>query len=234
MIQNLITIVISLLALSACNFTITGSNSGKTDSEEVVIADSSADQTRTYEVAPFDELTVNIPCDVVYEAGAPRVVVVANAKYMEHIVVEHDGRNGLVIKTDDKKIRSFKHTKIYVTSDCLSALTVNGAVDMECKHGIRSTGDFAITLNGAGDLDIAGLDADEISIRSNGACDLNIFDINASALEVTMNGAGDINVGGNVEKARLTINGAGDIDATKLAAATIRSSVNGIGSIRTQ
>ena len=49
-----------------------------------------------------------------------------------------------------------------------------------------------------------------------------------------MNGAGDINVGGNVEKARLTINGAGDIDATKLAAASIRSSVNGIGSIRTQ
>jgi hypothetical protein len=49
-----------------------------------------------------------------------------------------------------------------------------------------------------------------------------------------MNGAGDVNVGGRVDSARLTINGAGDIDATQLEAASIRPSVNGIGSIRTQ
>ena len=218
---------ILMATLTSCNFTVSGSNGSETTG-------SSETLTRTVEVAPFDDLTINIPCDVVYESGSPKVVIVASEKYMNHIVVEDDGAGRVVIKTDDKRIRSFKNTKIYVTSDVLSSLNINGAVDMECKHGIRSTGDFNLTLNGAGDLDIAGLDADNVTVRCNGAADLELSGLKAESLDVTMNGAGDVNVGGKVERARLTINGAGDIDATQLEAASIRPSVNGVGSIRTQ
>lgn len=221
------TAAVVLATLTSCNFTVSGSN-GKE------IIGSSETQTRTVEVLPFDDLTINIPCDVVYELGAPKIVIVAAEKYMNHIVVDQDTDGSVTIKTDDKRIRSFKDTKIYVTSDVLSVLSINGAVDMECKHGIRSTGDFSLTLNGAGDLDIAGLDAANVTVRCNGAADLELSGLNATALEVTMNGAGDINVGGRVERARLTINGAGDIDATQLEAASIRPSVNGVGSIRTR
>lgn len=222
-----LTAAVLLATLTSCNFTVSGSN-GKE------IIGSSETQTRTVEVLPFDDLTINIPCDVVYELGAPKIVIVAAEKYMNHIVVDQDNDGSVTIKTDDKRIRSFKDTKIYVTSDVLSVLSINGAVDMECKHGIRSTGDFSLTLNGAGDLDIAGLDATNVTVRCNGAADLELSGLNATALEVTMNGAGDINVGGRVERARLTINGAGDIDATQLEAASIRPSVNGVGSIRTR
>lgn len=222
-----LTAAVLLATLTSCNFTVSGSN-GKE------IIGSSETQTRTVEVLPFDDLTINIPCDVVYELGAPKIVIVAAEKYMNHIVVDQDNDGSVTIKTDDKRIRSFKDTKIYVTSDVLSVLSINGAVDMECKHGIRSTGDFSLTLNGAGDLDIAGLDAANVTVRCNGAADLELRGLNATALEVTMNGAGDITVGGQVERARLTINGAGDIDATQLEAASIRPSVNGVGSIRTR
>ena len=222
-----LTAAVVLATLVSCNFTVSGSN-------RTEIIGSSETQTRTVEVLPFDQLTVNIPCDVVYELGAPKIVIVASEKYMNHIVVDQDAYGSVTIKTDDKRIRSFKNTKIYITSDVLSALNINGAVDMECKHGIRSTGDFSLTLNGAGDLDIAGLDATNVTIRCNGAADLELSDLRATSLEVTMNGAGDVSVGGRVDSARLTINGAGEIDATQLEAASIRPSVNGIGSIRTQ
>ncbi|MBO4469148.1 MAG: DUF2807 domain-containing protein [Bacteroidales bacterium] len=225
--KKIIVAVLAIAALTACSFTISGSNGSD-------LAGSSEQVTKTFDVAPFDVLTINIPGDITYEAGAPKVVIVAPEKYMEHIVVEPDGEGAIVIKSDDKKIRSFKNTRIYVTSDLLSELTINGAADMECKHGIRSAGDFALTLNGAGDLDIVGLEAADVTVRCNGAADLNIKDLKAAALDVTMNGAGDIKVAGEADRAWLTINGAGDIDATGLEAASIRPSVHGVGSVRTR
>ena len=220
-------ILAALVSLATCNFTITGSNEG-------TIVNAGPEQTRTVDAAPFDVLTISIPGEVVYETGAPKVVIIANEKYMEHIVVEQNGNGRLSIKSDDKKIRSFKNTKIYITSDFLSSLTINGAVDMECKHGIRSTGDFSLTLNGAGDLDIAGLEAADVTIKCNGAADLGLTGLRAATLDVTMNGAGDVKVSGEADRADLTINGAGDIDATGLEAAIIRPSVHGVGSVRTR
>ena len=213
--------------LTGCNFTVTGSNEGTS-------VNLGPEQTRTVDAVPFDVLTINIPCDVVYETGTPKVVIIAHEKYMEHIVVEQDGNGRLSIKTDDKKIRSFKDTKVYVTSDVLSSLTINGAADMECKHGIRSTGDFSLTLNGAGDLDIAGLEAADVTIKCNGAADLGLSGLKAANLDITVNGAGDVKVAGEADRAWLTINGAGDIDAINLEAASIRPSVHGVGSIRTR
>ena len=219
---------VCLAAFTSCVFTVSGSNGGE------VVLGSSQEVTRTFDVAPFDALTINVPGDVVYESGAPKVVIVAPEKYMEHIVVEPDGDGALIIKSDDKKIRSFKNTKIYVTSDVLNSLTINGAVDMECKHGLRANGDFDLTLNGAGDLDICGLEAAEVTIRCNGAADVDLTGLNAATLDVTINGAGDVNVAGNADRAYLTINGAGDINATGLEAAIIRPSVHGVGSVRTR
>ena len=218
---------LSMAALTSCVFTVSGSDGSE-------IAGSSQEITRTFDVAAFENLTINIPGDVVYESGAPKVVIVAPEKYMEHILVEADGRNSLIIKSDDKKLRSFKNTKIYVTSDFLSELTINGAVDMESKHGIRSKGNFSLTLNGAGDFDIAGLEAVNVTVRCNGAADLTVKGLDAELLDVTMNGAGDVKVAGEVDRAWLTINGAGDIDATGLEASSIRPSVNGVGSVRTR
>lgn len=223
-------IAISLASVTACNFTITGSG----NNNETEIVGSSAEQTRSFELSAFDDLTISIPCDVVYESGAPKVVVVASEKYMEHILVEQNSDGSVIIKSDGSKIRSFKNTRIYVTSDRLSALTVNGAVDMECKHGIRSAGNFDLTLNGAGDLEIKGLDADNIDIRCNGAADIEILDICAVRVNVTINGAGDATLSGDVDEAALTINGAGDINARGLNARSIRPSVRGIGSIVTR
>ena len=225
--KKIIAAAIAFAALTACNFTISGSNGSE-------LSGSSQEVTRTFDVAPFDVLTINVPGDVVYEAGAPKVVIVAPEKYMEHILVEPERDGSLVIKSDDKKIRSFKNTKIYVTSDLLSELTINGAVDMECKHGIRSAGNFDLTLNGAGDLDITGLEAADVTIRCNGAADLSIKDIDACDLDVTINGAGDARLTGKVDNALLTINGAGDVDARNLEARSIRPSVRGVGSILTR
>ena len=221
----IMTTAIAIAALTACNFSATGSNGSSSAT--------GADRTRTENVAPFDALTINIPVDITYETGDPGIVIVASDKYMDHIIVEQDGET-IVIKSDDKKIRSFKDVKIYVTSDRLSELTVNGAVDMECKRGLKAVRDLAITLNGAADVDICGVEAENVTVKCNGAADIELEAIAARSIDVTINGAGDVKLAGAVDKAVLTINGAGDIDARRLEAAIIRPSVRGVGSIRTE
>ena len=221
----IMTAAIVLAALSACNFSATGSN-GSTST-------SGTGGTRTENLAPFDALTVNIPVDITYETGDPGIVIVASDKYMDHIIVQQDGES-VTVKSDDKKIRSFKDVKIYVTSDRLSELTVNGAVDMECKRGVKAVRDLAITLNGASDVEINGVEAENVTVKCNGAADIELEGLAVRTIDVTINGAGDVKLAGAADKAVLTINGAGDIDARRLAAAIIRPSVRGVGSIRTE
>ena len=219
------TTAIALAALTACNFSATGSNGSSSNT--------GAGGTRTENLAPFDALTINIPVDITYETGDPGIVIVASDKYMDHIIVEQDGES-VTVKSDDKKIRSFKDVKIYVTSDHLSELTVNGAVDMECKRGVKAVRDLAITLNGAADVEINGVEAENVTVKCNGAADIELEGIAVRTIDVTINGAGDVKLAGAADKAVLTINGAGDIDARRLEAAIIRPSVRGVGSVRTE
>ena len=67
-------------------------------------------------------------------------------------------------------------------------------------------------MNGAGDVDAAGLDCERIT--------------------VAVNGAGDANVAGRAASANLSISGAGDIDASRLACPEIQSKVHGLGRIK--
>lgn len=210
-------------ALSACSFNVSGSEK-----------ESGSDGTRTVEVADFDRLVVAIPADVVYETGDPKIVIVAREKFIDHIVAEQDGQGRITVKTDGSVIRSLKNTKIYVTSMGLSELTVNGAANVDCKHGIVAARDFALNINGAADVDIAGLTADNVTVQCNGAGDFQIAGLDAYAIEVTINGAADAVLTGRVDSASLTINGAGNINAKKLEAASIRPSIHGVGSIVTK
>ena len=91
---------------------------------------------------------------------------------------------------------------------------------------------FDANVNGAGDIDINGLQASDAAITVNGAGDAKINGIDCDVIAVSINGAGDAKLSGRSARADLNISGAGDIDARQLDCSDINSKIRGVGSIK--
>ena len=178
----------------------------------------------------FHSLQCNIPGDVIYTPGSCALSLNGPDNVLQHITVKNE--NGtLVIKTDGTTFRNFKKFTVTLSSPVLEDLTFNGAVDFSAPQGITAL-DFKAIVNGAGDIDINGLQADKASLTVNGAGDATLHGLDCESLTVAINGAGDAVLTGRSGSADLSISGAGDIDAKQLDCADISSKVRGIGSIR--
>lgn len=201
----------------------------------------------------FTSLTINLPVDVVYTPGDSKVLIVAKAKHIDHILVRQGDDGAVVIESDDKKIRFWSETKIYLGSKYLNELKLNGSQEFDCRGTIVSRDGFSLNLNGASDVEIFGIDADwteitcngaadlelhslksdDVTIKVNGAGDMDLHGIRAKRVDAKINGAGGIDLEGEADTVTLSINGAGSIDASHLRAKIVRPNVRGIGSIRT-
>ena len=233
----------AVLVLSSCTFIkINGTPlSGKN------VESAAADVlTKSFEVADFDVLTINVPADVIYEAtNSAYMEVSAPSNVIDQIVLtQEDGQLKIVF-------RGLKHFKIRLGSATLAELNVNGAADFNCLSGFK-TGNLNVKVSGAGDLDLAKLEAENVTIRINGAGDLDMKDAKCASLDITVSGAGDVDldridcegtlkvvvngagdavISGKAGEADLTINGAGKVDVRNLDGPIVNSSVNGVGSI---
>ncbi|MCQ2159007.1 MAG: DUF2807 domain-containing protein [Bacteroidales bacterium] len=190
-----------------------------------------ADQvTRTINVASFDGISCNIPCEIKYETGAPKVILRADGDIIDNIRIAVE--NGtLSIRMSEKRLRGIKGASIYITSDILNSLSCNGACEFENKNGISTTKDFTLSCNGACDCEIASIRTPEITVTINGVGDCEIEGIDAGTVNATINGAGSLDLGGRCIQANLTINGAGEIDIDDLFAEHVNSAIHGAGSI---
>jgi hypothetical protein len=178
----------------------------------------------------FHSIQSNVPGDVLYTPGNCAIKIEGPDNVLQHIKVYND--NGtLTIKTDGTKFRKLQKLSIKLSSPVLEDLDFNGAVDFNAPEGITAL-DFNLTVNGAGDIFIAGLKADRAALTVNGAGDVDVDDLDCERVAVAVNGAGDANVAGRAASANLSISGAGDIDASGLQCPKIESSVHGIGRIK--
>ena len=178
----------------------------------------------------FHSIQCNVPGDVIYTPGDCAVSLEGPDNVIQHIKVNNE--NGkLVVKTDGVTIRKLKKFTVRLSSPVLEDLDFNGAIDFSAPQGITAL-DFNLTVNGAGDVDIKGLQADKAVLTVNGAGDVDIEKLDCERITVAVNGAGDANVSGTARSASLSISGAGDIDASGLQCPAIDSKVHGIGRIR--
>jgi len=205
--------------------------------------------TKEIQVSKFTVIECTLPCDIKYTQGPESFKISAPQNILDHLVVAiNDGKMKLCL--DKTKWFNFDGVKVWISSRKLNEISINGAIEFEAESGIK-TDSLIVNLNGASELEIAGLVADSASICSNGTADIEIDDVKCAKLETKINGAGDCKVkgieceslevtvngtgGSTVEgytkQAKLTINGVGGINAKKLKADFITTSVNGIGSI---
>ena len=90
----------------------------------------------------------------------------------------------------------------------LRGCTLSGAMDIEMDYH-RPCESLDLTVNGAAECEIEGLDCKE--------------------LDVTCNGASALSVDGVADTFVLTLNGAGDVEATDLKATTCEVAIHGAG-----
>jgi len=186
--------------------------------------------TRNDMTGEFHSIECNVPGDVIYTPGDCAISFDGPDNVLQHIKVNNE--NGtLVVKTDGISIRNLKKFTVRLSSPVLEDLDFNGAIDFSAPQGITAL-DFSLTVNGAGDVDIAGLKADKADITVNGAGDVDVNKLDCERIAVAVNGAGDAVVSGRAAKASLSISGAGDIDASNLQCSEIDSKVHGLGRIR--
>lgn len=207
------------------NFSMNGESSG----ERIIASDNYI--TRNDVTGEFSALECNLPGDVIYTPGECAVSIYAPDNILDIVTIRN--QNGtLEIKTNTSRIRNLKHVKINISSPVLENVVFNGAVDFNAPQGITAL-DFRATVNGAGDIDINGLQSSKAALIVNGAGDATISGIDCDDLQVAIAGAGDAIVSGRVSgKANLSISGAGDIDARELQCTDIDTKVRGVGSVK--
>ena len=186
--------------------------------------------TRNETTGEFHSLTSNLPGKIIYTPGDCSVSIYGPDNVLDHITVRNE--NGLLeIKSNLYRISNLKGLTVKISSPVLEKLTFNGAVDFKAPEGITAL-NFSATLNGAGDVNIAGRQANEAVITVNGAADANLKGIDCDELKIAINGAGDATLSGKAGRASLSISGAGDINAQKLECADLNTTVRGLGSIK--
>jgi hypothetical protein len=89
-----------------------------------------------------------------------------------------------------------------------------------------------ISISGAGNVQVTGLMADELTIKLSGAGKATLKDITCKTLNLNVSGAGTTSLSGTVNTVTVRLSGAGDIDAQGLKAATADTQISGAGNLK--
>jgi len=88
-----------------------------------------------------------------------------------------------------------------------------------------------IILNGSGDIDATGLDAQNIEVKINGSGDMNV-DALSDLMIASVHGSGDITLLGNTIDLDLSVKGSGDINARNSVCDFAEVHVKGSGDVK--
>jgi len=185
--------------------------------------------TQTRDVPPYTALDVNGGVDVAIVPGDTRDVVVTGGEEVIDRVrtVVEDGRLVVSIKDHGSVIGPdpFDDVRVEVAAAALETIRVQGSADLNLGRIDRdkltilvqggadidasgTVGDLTLAIEGAGDADLAELEARTARVRVVGAGDaeLNVSD----ELDVQVEGAGDVTYRGN-PSVRQRVEGAGEV-----------------------
>lgn len=172
----------------------------------------SGEQTEvTRALEDFDEVSFGVGGTLIIEqTGRPGLRIEGDANLMEHIATEVDG-NTLTIKTEGKvKLDPDVPLRFYLSVDELEAIRVAGS----------------------GNVEVDGLDADDLTLSIAGAGDVELENLNADELEVEIAGAGDVVLSGKVDRQEISVAGTGDVEAEDLMSEEAEVNIAGAGSVR--
>ena len=190
--------------------------------------------SKTFEdLKDFDAIQIIGQADVTFtQSPAYEVTLHTQENILDYVDYHVEGTT-LVIQLKDRRTARAEKYDLVIQAPDLRKIEVNGAADLKMPAGLRTEGDLAVEVNGAGDLDFAGIRCNSLKMTANGAADITASALDVQSLKVEVNGAGDVNLDGQAGDASLSVNGAGDIDARNLkVAGKVSKHASGLAKIR--
>ena len=187
---------------------------------------------KSMELSDFSSIVVNGSSDLNFtQADAFSVVVTANEEVFEYLDYKVEDGVLIIRHKNNVNIRAEKY-EVAVSLPLVESITVNGAADVDQKGAYTADKDLSVQVNGAGDLNFAGISVPGLRFTVNGASDIKASGLDVQNLSVSVNGAGDAVLSGKAASASFSVNGAGDIDARNLECENVSTHKAGVASIR--
>ena len=227
--RKIVLVFCMAVALTGCNFSLNSNSKRVICRGDVIVKNLETELN----LRDFDQIVINGAADIQYVQNERfSVKVEANEQVFEHL--NYSVENG-VLKLENKDNVQIVADKfdVYISSPVLKAVGVNGASDASILS-LQSEEDLAITVNGAGDIELKNITVPTLSFTINGAGDLDAQGLDVEKLLVSVNGAGDVDVSGKAGYASFSVSGAGDVDARGLECDNIEKRKSGVASIRTR
>jgi len=175
--------------------------------------------TKTFDLPEFQSIVIRGSVDVDYTQvpdAKPSVVLVAQENLLEYFDIQVvDGVLNISVARN-VNISSTEDIKVKASSSVLDGVKILGSGDCDLK-GRLVADDFALVVNGSGDIDIDALTAEATSVQVYGSGDVDITCVDAGDIEVIIAGSGDVELSGTARSLRSKVNGSGDVNARKLS-----------------
>jgi hypothetical protein len=180
-------------------------------------------ELRSIEV--FDAIVLNLPASVVISAGTePSLEISAD-----------DGVLPLIQSTVSESVldlraasdANFQNARISIRAvvPALRALTVNGAGDVQISSFVVQS--LQIDLNGIAAIALQPVTAESITVNLAGTGSIDFATATAITFSVNMGGSGRISAAGNVEELLVTSPGGGEFVGQELTARAARFDIAG-------
>lgn len=194
---------------------------------------------RSFAWSGKDQLTVDLPVDVVFVQGAEAKIVASGPKsYIDRLRVDggrvwlNDDENGQhgAVTLDYRGIRfesDSERMKITVIAPDVTKFDVRGSGDLKIRKYDHPS--FTVQVSGSGDVDAEGL-TQAVAVDNSGSGYVNLAELKGQDAVVDVSGSG----GGAVfatGKARIDISGSGDVEL-RTEPKSVSSEVTGSGEVR--
>lgn len=122
-----------------------------------------------------------------------------------------------------------KYVKVYISAPKFTTISLIGAGDIEAQNKITQSEPMSISIKGAGDIDIPGVQCPVLSLSLTGAGDVDVKRCEVETLTASLTGAGDIDIKGRAKHTTFHLSGTGDIDAKNLHTENLVVTLSGMG-----
>lgn len=189
---------------------VAGCGFGGLSGDGLAIRPSDKIVTEQRAVEPFDGIDFRAFGLVELVQGTPASVVLEGPDNLVPHLVTRVSAGRLIIETD-------------------RSLRLVGTTSPKMIFRITVPGLRAVSVSGAGDVQMASLATDNLDVSLGGAGRIQIGALQADTVSMTLKGLGDIEVAGRARQAIVSLPGAGNLDAGGLQVSTAEVTLQGLG-----
>ena len=142
-------------------------------------------------------------------------------------------RDKLIIKRKNESWGFFDSDRldgsldIEITMPNIEEMEINGSSDVNIE-GVDNQ-ELTLEINGSGNLDVTG-QSDQLEIEINGSGDVNMREVGGKDIDVEINGSGDVALtSGTCDNFDIEINGSGSVRAKDVVCQNAEVEINGSG-----